>query len=92
MSEMGQNAKHRCRRDVRFYPKSDQILAQLIGALACFELLLRPCRNRAWTSEYNQHLSYPWIVSPRSSMATNSAILRALVSAFLTLPIRYRIA
>jgi hypothetical protein len=40
----------------------------------------------------NQHLSYPWIVSPRSSMATNSAILRALVSAFLTLPIRYRIA
>ena len=40
----------------------------------------------------NQHLSYPWIVSPRSSMATNPAILRALVSAFLTLPIRYRIA
>jgi hypothetical protein len=40
----------------------------------------------------NQHLSYAWIVSPRSSMAMNSAILRALVSAFWTLPIRYRIA
>ena len=33
-----------------------------------------------------------WIVSWRSSIATNSTILRALVSAFLTLPIRYRIA
>ena len=37
------------------------------------------------------HRDYPCIVSPRSSIATNSLIFRFLVSAFLTAPIRYRI-